>query len=286
MNFKFRLQIAGLILLILVSGYFLFFWRQKIFPTAGMKFHPDSVKVLKWDIQDQAFEFQRQSRTQKWKSSNLDLNFEQESVQVVLNSLSIPELLPMKIHKGDLRIELVFEENNRWVGFYNGSSFVWAEGLMKGWGLEKNHPSLGVLAQGKYAFSPKKVNWCAQRPIEIEVDFKTEESKEKLRHQFKIESQGLDWILNNQSKIDPSSFEKWLSTSCDIAVDYFLDPNFENNWDLIEDGYFQVRFQDSKVTRMSWSDSYWKIKNLPAFSSKKWEKALQDLEKIPAVTEK
>lgn len=182
----------------------------------GLSFNPADVKKFEWRTRDKISSLEKNPSGQ-W------IPFERElQIKAILKNLAILKLNALE-QKNVAQILVHLEvAAELWIGQWDGQSFLWTQGPLKGQGAILTEEFNKMFFRGRYVFDPDiEVKLCQNRVNKIRV---TLESKE-----YVIAQEKRGWTLTydkTHKSIDPIFIEKWLIKACPLKVQTTIDPAY------------------------------------------------------------
>lgn len=182
----------------------------------GLSFNPAEVKKFEWRTRDKISSLEKNPSGQ-W------IPFEREKqIQQILKKLAtlkLGHLEQKNIAQILIHIEVAGE---LWIGQWDGMSFLWTQGPLKGQGGVLDEDFNKMFFRGRFVFDPDtEVKLCQNRVAKIRI---TLDSKE-----YMIVQEKRGWVLTQEKlhkPIDPIFIEKWLIKACPIKVQATIDPAY------------------------------------------------------------
>jgi len=114
---------------------------------------------------------------------------------------------------------VVTVKDQKWIGAWDGLSFVWVEGPNKGKGEILSDKKERVFFRGKYIFDDVSLDLCSTRVEEILLQANGKN--------YDLVTSGKNWVLKNSNEpVDTVSIEKWLSQLCQVKIAAVVDPKY------------------------------------------------------------
>lgn len=189
----------------------------------GLSFDPATVKKFEWRSRDKISSLEKDPKGQ-W------IPFERQTkITDILQQLASLKLTDLEQkNAGQIFVNLDVA-GDVWIGQWDGLSFLWTQGPLKGKGSVLAEPLNKMFFRGRFVFDEDpKVELCKTGLEKVRV---TISSKEHL-----VFKDGAGWAVSGQGKrrpMDTKFMEQWLAKACPTKVTATLDPAYSPSVDRI-----------------------------------------------------
>lgn len=212
-------------------------------------FHASDIKKIQFKIMEKTYDFKK-NNLGHWPNQAI-----QHKIIEQLNNISMMHIQTINNQNKTL-FSLKFNlNNNLWVGNWDGDSFLWTKGPLKGYGaFLKQSPVNKIFQEGRYTFSKTTKNWCTS--LIESIHFIDEEENSSV-----IYSNKAHWYRKNTNneihKFDGTYLQKWIGRFCNFKAKLHVDLETINTDDLLwTDMLIQFKNKTYQNFRLELSKGY------------------------------